>query len=43
MQAIQENTVLPVYISTTEQTADILTKWIASNRQFYYLRSKIMN
>ena len=43
MQTIQEKTVLPVYISTTEQTADILTEWVASNSQFYYLRPKIMN
>ena len=43
MQTIQEKSVLPVYISTTEQTADILTEWVTSNSQFYYLRPKIMN
>ena len=43
LQAIQEGIVIPKYIHTDEQIADLLTKHIDSPAKFYYLRSLMMN
>ena len=42
-QAIASKTVVLIYIKTNEQRADILTKHIASAKDFYKLRSIIMS
>ena len=43
LQAIKEGTARSRHIPTEEQIADILTKYIDSPKQFYYLRSLIIN
>ena len=42
-EAIASKTVVLIYIKSNEQPADILTKHIASAKNFYKLRSIIMN
>ena len=43
LQAIDQGTAIMKWISTSEQIADILTKRIKPNNQFFKLRSMILN
>ena len=43
IQAIDQGTAIMKWISTSEQIADILTKRIKPNNQFFKLRSMILN
>jgi Reverse transcriptase (RNA-dependent DNA polymerase) len=43
LQAINEKSVMITWISTSHQIADILTKNSFVNKQFYYLRSELLN
>ena len=43
LQTIKENTVRVEWINTEKQIADILTKKNFTNKQFYFLRSEILN
>ena len=43
IQAINEGTAMPRYLRTDDMIADILTKFISSPKQFFYLRSLLMN
>ena len=43
IQSIHQGTALMKWISTEEQLADIFTKKSFTQKQFYYLRSQIMN
>jgi hypothetical protein len=43
LQTIAENTTKLEWINTEKQVADLLTKKYFSNKQFYYLRSEILN
>ena len=43
LQTMKENTVQLQWINTEHQIADIFTKKNFTNKQFYFLRSEILN
>ena len=43
LDAVANGTIELQYLSTTEHTADILTKAPTNRKLFFYLRSKLMN